>query len=199
MAQRTEKEETEFKVPETEFKVPETLTLCINNCGVTGNPATNNMCQKCFNATTATSSSSSTATTTISSPSTTAADSSVGASILKFSDYQSSRSITSRSRDNRSDPAPLTTDAETTNSRTTASNRSGNDPVSAAEKKVVNRCSGCRKRVGLTGFRCRCGELFCADHRYTDRHDCSYDYKTAGREAISRENPVVKAAKIIRL
>ncbi|KNA04490.1 hypothetical protein SOVF_199260 [Spinacia oleracea] len=66
-------------------------------------------------------------------------------------------------------------------------------------KKAVNRCLGCGKRVGLTGFRCRCGDLFCADHRYSDRHDCSYDYKTAGREAIARENPVVRAAKILKV
>lgn len=184
MAQRTEKEETEFKV------VPETLTLCVNNCGVTGNPATNNMCQKCFNATTATSSSSA---------STTAAATSGVASILNFSDDQSSRSSPSPLLDNRSDSSPPTTAATTTNSRINASNRSVNDLAAAAEKKVVNRCSGCRKRVGLTGFRCRCGELFCSEHRYTDRHDCSYDYKTAGREAIARENPVVKAAKIIRV
>ncbi|KAJ3707410.1 hypothetical protein LUZ61_011115 [Rhynchospora tenuis] len=64
--------------------------------------------------------------------------------------------------------------------------------------RPVNRCFRCRKRVGLTGFRCRCGELFCGDHRYSDRHECSYDYKTAGREAISKENPVVRAAKIVR-
>ncbi|CAN0902101.1 Zinc finger A20 and AN1 domain-containing stress-associated protein 5 [Linum grandiflorum] len=25
----------------------------------------------------------------------------------------------------------------------------------------------------MTGFRCRCGELFCSEHRYSDRHDCS--------------------------
>ena len=66
-------------------------------------------------------------------------------------------------------------------------------------KREVNRCFGCRRKVGLTGFRCRCGELFCAEHRYTDRHVCSYDYKAAGREAIARENPVVKAAKIVRV
>ncbi|XVE76699.1 hypothetical protein DITRI_Ditri13aG0002400 [Diplodiscus trichospermus] len=192
MAQRTEKEETEFKVPET-------LTLCINNCGLTGNPATNNMCQNCFNATTATSSSSTTTTATSISSSSTAGATSGEASILKFSVDQSPRSTTSRSKDNRSGAASPTTTLTTTNSRTTVSNRSGNDPAAAAEKKVVNRCSGCRKRVGLTGFRCRCGELFCAEHRYTDRHDCSYDYKTAGREAIARENPVVKAAKIIRV
>ncbi|CAN1228695.1 Zinc finger A20 and AN1 domain-containing stress-associated protein 5 [Linum grandiflorum] len=49
-------------------------------------------------------------------------------------------------------------------------------------RKEVNRCCGCRRKVGMTGFRCRCGELFCSEHRYSDRHDCSYDYKTAGRE-----------------
>ncbi|XP_075498808.1 zinc finger A20 and AN1 domain-containing stress-associated protein 11-like [Primulina tabacum] len=67
--------------------------------------------------------------------------------------------------------------------------------------REVSRCSGsdCRKRVGLMGFRCRCGEVFCWEHRYSDRHDCCYDYKAAGREAIAKENPVIKAAKIIRI
>ncbi|KAJ0965123.1 hypothetical protein J5N97_026261 [Dioscorea zingiberensis] len=68
-----------------------------------------------------------------------------------------------------------------------------------APAKMVNRCAGCRKRVGLTGFRCRCGELFCGDHRYSDRHDCSFDYKAAGKAAIARENPLVRAAKIVRI
>ncbi|MFS7907279.1 putative transcription regulator A20-like family [Helianthus anomalus] len=36
-------------------------------------------------------------------------------------------------------------------------------------KKVVNRCSGCRKRVGLTGFQCPCGDLFCSEHWHSDR------------------------------
>ncbi|KAG8485075.1 hypothetical protein CXB51_021450 [Gossypium anomalum] len=173
MAQRTEKEETEFKVPET-------LTLCVNDCGVIGNPATNNMCQNCFNATTP----KSTAAVVSSS---TGGTSSAGVSILN------QRSTTSRSINKRSDLSPPKT---TTFVRSSGSR---NDPEPGTEKKVVNRCSGCRKRVGLTGFRCRCGELFCADHRYSDRHDCSYDYKTVGREAIARENPVVKAAKIIKV
>ncbi|XP_019155416.1 PREDICTED: zinc finger A20 and AN1 domain-containing stress-associated protein 5-like [Ipomoea nil] len=65
----------------------------------------------------------------------------------------------------------------------------------------VCRCSGagCRRKVGLVGFRCRCGEVFCSQHRYSDRHDCSFDYKAAGREAIARENPVVRAAKILKV
>jgi hypothetical protein len=62
----------------------------------------------------------------------------------------------------------------------------------------VNRCSSCRKRVGLTGFRCRCDRTFCGEHRYSDRHGCSYDYRAAARDAIARDNPVVRAAKIVR-
>ncbi|XP_023514224.1 zinc finger A20 and AN1 domain-containing stress-associated protein 5-like [Cucurbita pepo subsp. pepo] len=162
MAQRTEKEETEFKVPET-------ITLCVNNCGLTGNPATNNMCQKCFNAATAASATASMA--------------------MKFSGEISPRSTTSRS------PEKFRFVAESRRI-TTAADRPKPDE---SAKRVVNRCSGCRKRVGLTGFRCRCGDLFCAEHRYSDRHDCSFDYKSAGREAIARENPVVKAAKIVRV
>ncbi|KAJ9174468.1 hypothetical protein P3X46_013106 [Hevea brasiliensis] len=179
MAQKTEKEETEFKVPET-------LTLCVNNCGVTGNPATNNMCQKCFNATTTASTSNSTA----AAPTTTTIASAPGVSSCSEILTKSPRSSKSRSpvRD------PL---LETNRKVDTSSDREKSDV--AVANCGVNRCSGCRRKVGLTGFRCRCGELFCWEHRYSDRHDCSYDYKAAGREAIARENPVVKAAKIVKV
>ncbi|XP_010534277.1 PREDICTED: zinc finger A20 and AN1 domain-containing stress-associated protein 5-like [Tarenaya hassleriana] len=189
MAQRTENEETEFKVPET-------LTLCVNNCGVTGNPANNNMCQKCFNATTATSSSSSAAASASASslPSAAATSASNGVKDGAFGlgvggpiSKKSLRSSAIRSSD-RSGPYLAKV--------TIIRNRESDG---TEEKKIVNRCSGCRRKVGLTGFRCRCGELFCAEHRYSDRHDCSYDYKAAGREAIARENPVVKPAKIVKV
>ncbi|VFQ75228.1 unnamed protein product [Cuscuta campestris] len=67
--------------------------------------------------------------------------------------------------------------------------------------REVSRCTGngCRRKVGLIGFRCRCGEVFCSEHRYSDRHDCTFDYKAAGRDAIARENPVVRAAKILKV
>lgn len=177
MAQRTEKEETEFKVPET-------ITLCVNNCGVIGNPGTNNMCQKCFNASTAAAAVAATTATTASSAST---------ANLKFPGDKSPTSSSSCPPE-RSDNSP----AESSR-KTTVESSGSDESASFSSKRVVNRCSGCRRKVGLTGFRCRCGELFCAEHRYSDRHVCSYDYKAAGREAIARENPVVKAAKIVRV
>ncbi|XP_039166305.1 zinc finger A20 and AN1 domain-containing stress-associated protein 4-like [Eucalyptus grandis] len=63
-------------------------------------------------------------------------------------------------------------------------------------KEGPNRCTACRKRVGLTGFNCRCGNLFCAAHRHADEHDCSIDYWTANRAALTKRNPIVKAEKL---
>ncbi|KAL3537382.1 hypothetical protein ACH5RR_000748 [Cinchona calisaya] len=58
---------------------------------------------------------------------------------------------------------------------------------STVVKREVNRCLGCRRKVGLIGFRCRCGELFFSKHRYSDCHDDSYDYKFAdGRRLLGR-------------
>uniref|UniRef100_A0A8C6MVP7 AN1-type domain-containing protein n=1 Tax=Mus spicilegus TaxID=10103 RepID=A0A8C6MVP7_MUSSI len=44
-------------------------------------------------------------------------------------------------------------------------------------KPKKNRCSICRKRDGLTGVDCRCGNLFCGLHHYSDKHNWPYDYK----------------------
>ncbi|CAI9766221.1 unnamed protein product [Fraxinus pennsylvanica] len=62
-----------------------------------------------------------------------------------------------------------------------------------------NRCAACRKRVGLTGFKCRCGVMFCGSHRYPEQHDCTFDYKQLGRDAIAKANPIVKAEKLDKI
>ncbi|XP_055807733.1 zinc finger A20 and AN1 domain-containing stress-associated protein 4-like [Solanum dulcamara] len=74
--------------------------------------------------------------------------------------------------------------------------------AAAAVQPVVaqpNRCSICRKKVGLTGFKCRCGTTFCGTHRYPEIHGCSFDFKSTGREAIAKANPVVKAEKLEKI
>ncbi|KAL2480578.1 Zinc finger A20 and AN1 domain-containing stress-associated protein 2 [Abeliophyllum distichum] len=66
-------------------------------------------------------------------------------------------------------------------------------------KEGSNRCTTCRKRLGLMVFNCRCGNLFCSLHRYSDKHDCLFDYRTAARDAIAKANPVVKAGKLDKI
>ncbi|KRX83080.1 AN1-type zinc finger protein 5, partial [Trichinella sp. T6] len=67
------------------------------------------------------------------------------------------------------------------------------------EVKKSNRCLACKKRVGLTGFECRCGGLFCAVHRYTDMHECNFDYKAMGKAEIRKNNPVIQGEKIKKI
>uniref|UniRef100_T1IXA3 AN1-type domain-containing protein n=1 Tax=Strigamia maritima TaxID=126957 RepID=T1IXA3_STRMM len=67
------------------------------------------------------------------------------------------------------------------------------------DKKKKNRCQTCRKKIGLTGFECRCGGLFCSLHRYSDKHDCTFDYKELGAQEIRKNNPVVVGEKIQKI
>lgn len=66
-------------------------------------------------------------------------------------------------------------------------------------KQKKNRCFMCRKKVGLTGFECRCGNVYCGMHRYSDVHSCSYNYKADAAEKIRKENPVVVGEKIQKI
>ena len=114
---------------------------------------------------------------------------------------------------------------------------------SPSKTKRKNRCTNCRKKVGLTGksfkydytihffsqhnyvksehyelhfvlrhlpgceltlsalvgFQCRCGGLFCSLHRYSDKHDCSFDYKAEGQAEIRKNNPVIVRDKVQKI
>ncbi|KAK2370032.1 A20/AN1 zinc finger family protein [Trifolium repens] len=84
---------------------------------------------------------------------------------------------------------------------------SSSSPDPVAPPKVVveekplqqNRCMTCRKRVGLTGFKCKCGMMLCGTHRYPEQHDCEFDFKGLGKEQIAKANPVVKGEKLEKI
>ncbi|XP_055460282.1 AN1-type zinc finger protein 4 isoform X2 [Psammomys obesus] len=76
-------------------------------------------------------------------------------------------------------------------------------PVKAplqTKKKIMKHCFLCGKKTGLaTSFECRCGNNFCATHRYAETHGCTYDYKSAGRRYLQEANPVVNAPKLPKI
>nr|XP_044993114.1 AN1-type zinc finger protein 4 [Jaculus jaculus] len=68
------------------------------------------------------------------------------------------------------------------------------------KKKITKHCFLCGKKTGLaTSFECRCGNNFCASHRYAETHGCTYDYKSAGRRYLQEANPVVNAPKLPKI
>ena len=60
----------------------------------------------------------------------------------------------------------------------------------------TSRCWTCNKKIGLLGFKCKCEYFFCAEHRYSDKHTCAFDYKAQGKELLTRANPVIAPRKI---
>eukprot|EP00658_Telonema_sp_P-2_P078951 TRINITY_DN7520_c0_g1_i7.p1 TRINITY_DN7520_c0_g1~~TRINITY_DN7520_c0_g1_i7.p1 ORF type:complete len:156 (+),score=19.94 TRINITY_DN7520_c0_g1_i7:267-734(+) len=82
-----------------------------------------------------------------------------------------------------------------------ASSPSDSPSKKGKKKKKEGRCpvEGCRKKVGLTGFQCRCGSTFCSLHRYSDAHACDFDYKALAREQLCAANPAVVAAKFDKI
>ncbi|KAJ1380250.1 Zinc finger, AN1-type [Sesbania bispinosa] len=167
-------------------EAPEGHRLCANNCGFLGSPATMNLCSKCYGDIRLKEQEEASTKSTIETALSSAASSVASAAAIASPPPSTSSPSTAAVESIKSLPPPM----ELTE---VASSSVAAPPVQP------NRCASCRKRVGLMGFKCRCGVTFCGAHRYPERHACSFDFKTVGREEIARANPVIRAEKLQRI
>jgi AN1-type zinc finger protein 5/6 len=75
-------------------------------------------------------------------------------------------------------------------------NTPDNNEIKTNIQVNINRCMSCNKKIGLMGFQCKCKYYFCTEHRYSDSHNCVFDYKTCGKEVLKNANPQVIPSKI---
>ena len=55
-----------------------------------------------------------------------------------------------------------------------------------SESKKTVRCQfeGCKIKLGLVPFSCRCSKDFCIEHRGSDAHNCTFDYKAEHKKEL---------------
>ncbi|KAK9290188.1 hypothetical protein L1049_008354 [Liquidambar formosana] len=161
-------------------EAPEGHRLCANNCGFFGSPGTQNLCSKCYRDLCLKEQHASSAKTAV--------ENSLAASSMSSSPpstqplYPPVLTLPDVAGDVRNPAAALVEHSQ--------------QPPASAQP---NRCLVCKKRVGLTGFRCKCEITFCGVHRYPEKHACTFDFKKEGRDAIARANPVVVAEKLEKI
>jgi hypothetical protein len=75
-------------------------------------------------------------------------------------------------------------------------------PVVKEEPPVKpKRCQheGCKTKLVLSDFVCRCKNYYCSSHRYSDIHKCSFDYQATGKDTLRKQNPAIVAEKFERI
>ena len=57
------------------------------------------------------------------------------------------------------------------------------------------RCEaeGCKKKLSLIPFQCKCKKNFCDIHRYPEEHMCSFDFKESAKQILLKtmSSPVI--------
>ena len=69
----------------------------------------------------------------------------------------------------------------------------------SAEQKDHEACWSCQKRVGISGFLCRCGFTFCKKHRLPESHPCGFDFKEQGKKLLAEQNQRLEGAKVEKI
>ncbi|XP_073304457.1 zinc finger A20 and AN1 domain-containing stress-associated protein 4-like [Primulina huaijiensis] len=161
---------------ETKFQPPlEGPILCVNNCGFFGSAGNMNLCSKCHK------------------------DQILKQKQAKLAVSSLKNIVSGSSCDNEKESTVTESAVAQTDLIEVKTIIEPSFNTSNSVKEGPSRCGTCKKRVGLAGFNCRCGNVFCGLHHYSDKHECPFDYRAEAQDAIAKANPIIKAEKLDKI
>ena len=69
------------------------------------------------------------------------------------------------------------------------------EPKTEKKKKKI-RCNVCKRKLGLLGFECKCGLMFCSAHLIPEQHNCDYDFKNEQCKRLEKTLVKVVSSKV---
>lgn len=70
------------------------------------------------------------------------------------------------------------------------------DGVNTNKPCQSNKCKTCRRKVGYLGFDCKCGHVYCSEHRYPYAHQCNISTKVEHQTKLQKIMPHVISTTI---
>ena len=61
------------------------------------------------------------------------------------------------------------------------------------KKTKTKRCAhiNCKKKISIIDNPCKCGLIFCSNHKFFTAHNCKYNYKENYKKHLIKCNPKV--------
>lgn len=74
-------------------------------------------------------------------------------------------------------------------------------PDNPVESVRPKRCQheSCKTKLMLADFPCKCKNFYCSQHRYSESHKCTFDYKDQGIKLLEKNLVQVNGTKLNKL
>jgi hypothetical protein len=74
-------------------------------------------------------------------------------------------------------------------------------PAKPVEPVRPKKCQhdGCKVKLMLADFACRCNSFYCSQHRFAEAHKCTFDYRAVGKDLLTKQMPTIVGEKFERV